>query len=180
MNAKQINALLREKGGYNGLNHQESNEVVKFVLRATPISTKESAINLLKGGMIIKIYKQFLQKVEEKFNSSQRRMVMMALEPIYGIIKEPTKEKGGEIQKEGKGDSSEEFYEKFRRMTPHQRNICMEEIKRKNPQMYKELSLEINLQRKYKGGVKKHFNQNLNNGLGHIKMKNEDGSFTYY
>lgn len=181
MNAKQINELLTAKGGYKKLNDHERNEVVEFVLRSTPITTEEAAKNLLNGGMIIKVYKQFLNTVEKKFNPSQRRMIIMALEPIYGKIEE----KGGEKEidkkeKEGGKCSSEEFYQAFKRMTPFVRNACMEGIKRDNPQLYKELSSEINLQRRYKGEIKPHFNQNLNNSISHIKVKNGDGSYTYY
>lgn len=183
MNAKQINELLTKKGGYNKLNDHERNEVIKFVLRATPITTKEAAINLLKGGMIIKVYKQFLQTVERKFNPSQRKMVMMALEPVYGSIKEhKNAQKGGEKQKKEKGCSSDEHWEAVKRMSPFVRTTYLDRLKKEDYPLWKELTGEINRLNRYKGGnnVKPHYNQNLNNGLGHIKMRNEDGSFTYY
>lgn len=180
MNAKQINELLNKKGGYTKLNNHERNEVVKFILRSTPINDRDTAINLLKGGLIKSIYKTFLNTVEEKFNPSQRRTIMLALEPIYGKIEEEEKEGGETNKKESKLLNSEEHFEAFKRMPSNVRRFYMKRLKKENPKLYKELSLEINLQRKYKGEVKKHFNQNLNNGLGHIKMKNEDGSYTYY
>ena len=180
MNAKQINELLTAKGGYNRLNDKERKEVVKFILRSTPINNRGTAINLLKGGLIKSIYKKFLNTVEEKFNPSQRRMIMLALEPIYGKIEEKEEGKKEINKRESNLLDSEEHFEAFKRMSSNVRGFYMERLKEENPSLYKELSLEINLQRKYKGGIKQHFNQDLNNGLGHIKMKNEDGSFTYY
>lgn len=178
MNAKQVKDLL-SNGGYNSLTSKERNEVIKFILRATPISNRESAISLLRGGMIKSVYKQFLLTVERKFNPSQKRMIEMALEPVYGLVSQKNKN-GGEIKEESQKCDSEMHIEAFKRMPQNVRRAHMRQLKAHNPKLYKELSMEINLHRKYKGGVKPHFNQNLNNGLGHIKVKDEDGNEIYY
>lgn len=179
MNAKQINELLTKNGGYNGLTSKERDVVIKFILRATHISTKEGAINLLKGGLVKSDYQKFLKTVERIFNPSQKRIIILALEPIYGSIKEPTIQKGGEVKSSQKGESSKDFLQRWRVMSPSERRKEMEELYHTDRDQYHQKSLEINLDKKYKGVITPR-QGNCQNRVNYITIKNEDGSFTYY
>ena len=179
MNAKQINELLTAKGGYNGLNSKEKDVVIKFILRATHIKTKEGAIDLLKESLVASDYQRFLKTVERKFNPSQKRIITLALEPIYGSVKEPSMQKGGEIKSSQKGESSKDFLQRWRVMSPSERRKEMEALYHTDREQYNEKSLEINLDKKYKGVITPR-QGNCQSRVNYITIKNEDGSFTHY
>ena len=170
MNAKQINELLTAKGGYNGLNSKEKDVVIKFILRATHIKTKEGAIDLLKESLVASDYQRFLKTVERKFNPSQKRIITLASEPIYGSVKEPSMQKG---------ESSKDFLQRWRVMSPSERRKEMEALYHTDREQYNEKSLEINLDKKYKGVITPR-QGNCQSRVNYITIKNEDGSFTHY